>query len=979
MPKTGNNADAAVKPDVEPNKVTYTAVQLLQYYNPTSKDTQKSISYSMFEGVNDEYGVVTFDEETKTATLNKLSISYHQLLNYIAFKSEITVPAMTEYSIDYSFTATYKRTANSISETMVGMCVFYFGNTYEDPNAQDQSSKVEFKCSTSGTNTPAEYVVGDYSSTTNTAKTSTGEISTITYTNDTNEAATYTAYFGVSSYGSAGSTYANTNTTSLVMSDKLTVTAIDVPTVDKKSADFNPKGNTFNFTYDHDRVVLSSVTHKGFSSAAQDVSGEVFIDENGGCLLTDAGVYTFNFDIADYCGAVWNSDTNDQTTKKIEITINTPTVDIPYVANDERPYTGATQAFTLYEFDTDKVKVEKVEPGNTSNSVTAAGGGAIVATTSSFEALNADTYTITLKLADADNYVWSDEQGGNGTRTLTFTITKKDLKFTFDCSEKNSAGNAEWEYGKSDVVITATADSIDGDQLSLVFYYDSKTNHLEASTSGKISEISMPSTIATGEHALVVDFSDNSGANANYEIVSGSYSFNVKAASVDTSYSWKYYEGTTDKGAIAEGAEISYKLNTTFSVEIVIPSDQSYIEVGDYSDEKGSKVGSYKTTVTLTSTDEKNLFSDGNGGYTDTTTLTLNWSIVQKEIDLTKVPFEYNDGENGWIAYKSDNPPQISDNKFSVRIPDANLPEGVTSVTASNYVNAFGPGTIKFDFEFVLDDNYKSSTGSNTVAYSMETTGKQIKASWKLSSLKDADGEDICDEYGVPYYVYYLDIDPSDPVYPFINYEYYTDGGSSYGEIISGGLDTVIAPVEDGGMGASSQNSIIIYVRAYIGPDKNGNPAPTTNGVANYYLKFSDSDPEYKKMTVGTDKRVVDLSEGDLTYITYGETADLNKLYSVIVRTTNAPLNTSLYTVAFYNDDDLIEEDIKNVDFSKLNASVYKLVFALTDSAKEDYVLTKSSLNFTVKPVELTVPTLKDGATFTFNGDTQGITSSLDN
>ncbi|MDE6867782.1 MAG: hypothetical protein K2J83_01395, partial [Clostridia bacterium] len=925
----------------------------------------------MFEGVNDEYGVVTFDEETKTATLNKLSISYHQLLNYIAFKSEITVPAMTEYSIDYSFTATYKRTANSISETMVGMCVFYFGNTYEDPNAQDQSSKVEFKCSTSGTNSPAEYVVGDYSSTTNTAKTSTGEISTITYTNDTNEAATYTAYFGVSSYGSAGSTYANTNTTSLVMSDKLTVTAIDVPTVDKKSADFNPEGNTFNFTYDHDRVVLSSVTHKGFSGAAQDVSGEVFIDENGECLLTDAGVYTFNFDIADYCGAVWDSSSNDQTTKKVEITINTPTVDIPYIDKNSQEYTSEELTFTLMDFDGDLIKVDKVTASNSANSATFDVG------TQNFKATNADTYTVTLKLADEDNYVWSDDVGGNGTRTLKFVVTQKELSLKYESSHTNSLGNAEWKADDNDVTITVTDDSFDGDDLSLIFYYDAKGNSLGTSN-GKSTELDMTG-IVSGEHTLYVDFAVKTGVNANYTISNGSYSFNVKAASAQTDFKWVYYEGDTKKEYIEDGGKITYKKDTTYKVELVIPDDAK-IEVLGYQAQSGSAVKSYKTTVSIKSTDPENLFYDEDGNSSETTTLTLNWSIEQAEVDVENVKFEYNGGE-GAKTYDASNPPEYTELNFTITVPEANYPEGVTNINVIYDGDRKGPGTIYFHLEFTLDSNYKSSTDETLVKYSMEISGKKVSVGWILTDLKDENGNEVKDENGVTYQVYVLDLDQSDPLYKYINYEYYEKSGSTYGEIISEGIMHVVTPTAQGGLGAGyNGHTETVYVRAYIGTDSLGNSAPSLNGVPYYVLDFGVQS-EYKIMTVGENKDPVDLSAGEVTFITYGEKVEnVGDLYSLIKRLDKEELSPSFYTVALYKGTTLVNKDINAVDFTKLDAGTdYKLSFALTEAAAESYALTSSSLKFTVKPVELTAPTLKDGATFTFNGDKQGITSSLDN
>ncbi|MDE7265028.1 MAG: hypothetical protein K2N52_01985 [Clostridia bacterium] len=366
-------------------------------------------------------------------------------------------------------------------------------------------------------------------------------------------------------------------------------------------------------------------------------------------------------------------------------------------------------------------------------------------------------------------------------------------------------------------------------------------------------------------------------------------------------------------------------------------------------------------------------------------TITFKWTIEEKEVDLSKIDFEYWNGldvdtlgNQIWQKYDPKDPPQKSGGNFQVRIPNSNLPEGVTSATAVyGESSRKGPGTMTFDFEFTLDSNHKSSTGSNTISYSMDITGQQVPVNWTLTTLKDANGDDVLDDQNVPYYIYVLDVDPTDPVYPYIEYEYYVSDGAGGYTIISGGIEEVIRPASAGGMGASSTTPKTVYVRPVL-----SSSAPTTNGISDYVLKFSTSGVEYKKETVGTDKDIVDVTAGT-TSMTYGGSVTVADIFKATVRnsdgTPGAALNSAFYTVELYDGTTLLTNNLSSFDFSTLDAKTYQLVFEIKSLYEESYALANSGLDFVVKPVELVVPTLKDGVTLTFNGEEQKLADSLQN
>ncbi|MDE7452870.1 MAG: hypothetical protein K2N22_00495, partial [Clostridia bacterium] len=367
--------------------------------------------------------------------------------------------------------------------------------------------------------------------------------------------------------------------------------------------------------------------------------------------------------------------------------------------------------------------------------------------------------------------------------------------------------------------------------------------------------------------------------------------------------------------------------------------------------------------------------------------ITFDWTIEKKEVDLSAVAFEYTtDGWQSYATYSSTNPPEGdgATTYFEVRFPLTSLTNiGVTGTpTVSNYGNQFGPGDVTFDVDFTLDGNHKAKSGQNEhqMTYTMKTTGKKLAVKWKRVQLTDSNGDPVKDSLGMPYYVYELDTTdlPADAL-QYIKYEYYTDNGGTIGSLISGGSDVVNHKsfdyiINPTGMNANSQNPKQVFVKVVLDNVPMMGPA---NDVPQYVFDTT-GDPSDKRITVGDNRKAVDVTATTVTSMTYKGSVNIADAYEVAINTPHVVLQPNQYTVALYLGADLINADATAQDYSQLDAGKYTLKFTLASSMDAQYALTSDSLSFEIKPKEITVPTVKAGVTFTFNGLDQQLEAQLD-
>lgn len=633
------NAFAAVKPDnsVAGTAVTYSVTNgsdgkpiTKMYRNPTNKNTiTEPMPYSTLEDVgivneaNGDVGEVSFDTSTETATLTKAkSQQFHQICSYVAFNAQITVPALTEYTVEFSYVITVIRyVSSSSSTTSVGVEFLYYGNDYDNSAAKDMSEEMIFSYRDTEPSEGAQYRYAHkyYASkaSSGTAYTITpstsgaSAIPSITITNDTNNSVTYTAYFGFYSYGSSGTDYYNWYINTLEMSDTITVTAIDAPTVDKTEADYDASGNIFNFTYDSDHTDYT-VVYKDPANRTKDVTAECTINTDGNCTLTGAGTYTFTFKIKDICGGVWDSSTNDQSDKKIVITIKYKTVAAPS-GTIEPEYNGDKQSLstllsppswydaTVYE-DTSIIAID--------DEFTDAGNNEVTATLVS------------------DAYYWSD-YASNPTkaRTFNFNIKKKKLEVTFE----DVGGRLVAKYDESQLY---DRDKVDGRKPQVITKY-SKDGSLDGATT-TVTGLGNWYAIAVtdGDYNFYVDAKQAftvSKQSVNCPTLSAGYDASAQYSGGEQSFVFDgfdssvmsytapegalSFDGTTLKAKDIKKYEIVYFLKDTSLYEwsdssvlgksVTVEITKKQLEV-EFEDKNGCLVAKFK--------DENEIYSDDKNG-----------------------------------------------------------------------------------------------------------------------------------------------------------------------------------------------------------------------------------------------------------------------------------------------------------------------------------------------------------------------------
>ncbi|MDE6058460.1 MAG: hypothetical protein K2G44_00210, partial [Clostridia bacterium] len=416
---------------------------------------------------------------------------------------------------------------------------------------------------------------------------------------------------------------------------------------------------------------------------------------------TNAGTYSVKFQLLDTKNYVWDVGTNgtnaDQTaTVKVDPKkLTVPTITAP------QEYTGSALQFVLADFNAGQyIKVNSASAAN-GNTVTGAGGATIVDTTDTFEAVKVDKYTVSLSLRDTTNYAWSD--GTNTAKNVEFEITQKELLSAPPVSsEVNGTGGAEWNFGDGTVTITITDDRATGENINLLCYYDiaggtSKSNTLTSTTTGNVTTITMPASIAVGKYTLTVELNGNTGDNANYKITkNNTLDFEITSGKIDPSkYDWTYTKDGAAGGTSANDGSLKVpfelKAGSTvdgvkYELSIQIPTADASAVVVDtskyvngYQVRSGDKVNTYKTIVALKSIDTDFQF-EVNGNMQSTCEVEFNWEIEKGTFDLSNVKWEYTtDNGKSWTEYDSSNPPQYNDGNYvTVRVKATTLPNGLT-------------------------------------------------------------------------------------------------------------------------------------------------------------------------------------------------------------------------------------------------------------------------------------------------------------
>ena len=458
-----------------------------------------------------------------------------------------------------------------------------------------------------------------------------------------------------------------------------------------------------------------------------------------------------------------------------------------------------------------------------------------------------------------------------------------------------------------------------------------------------------------------------------------------------------YKETVSDDGNGGQEVTVDYEYNDASSpvlkIENYSSNGGSVKKASNVNLDSNDDVIAYKTTVKvkLVDTNGYSLKATGNPSHvrvntTDNTAeIDFTWYIDRAKVDLSKVEYEYGwiddtTGEVKWEGTYSDkSKPSFRDSNVSIRVKSgvngSAYPDGITNavINSSDYLtDRDAPGAVTAKVNYTLDPNYyyeddngTKYTGSFTANGGIELAKKKIPVSWVLDTLKDANGNEVLDDNGLPYQIYVLDFgsDP-DNLAQYIKYEYYyadvsdpsnpvvdtlIPAGSS-GTTTNAQLDYLIDVDGAGRFPAGGGTSTVakpIFVRAVIdatvtGSDKYElNVAPGTQ--AEQYTKFGQ-----KKNLVE-----VDVIKSEIEY----GTAIANSDEVFTVKKGTATYSKAMYTAKIYaGTDDTTAVDVSTFDFSQANAGTYTVKLTLKPSAADSDALNKTSFEIEITAKEIELP-----------------------
>ncbi|MDE7265280.1 MAG: hypothetical protein K2N52_03300, partial [Clostridia bacterium] len=568
-------------------------------------------------------------------------------------------------------------------------------------------------------------------------------------------------------------------------------------------------------------------------------------------------------------------------------------------------------------------------------------------------------------------------------------------------------------------------------------YYLTSNSGTKTPISGTSLDVS---NLAAGNYTVEVTLVANgetgySADNKNYTIDSNSkntQAFKIDAGGADTSgLVWSYQKDDNPSANLFGGEDgaqtvIKYALKSDGSASVYkipapeIPTDYNYLSIDTTKFTGGLKTvkvengvetevtggcslaGEYKTYVALKTTSNF-LFDEGDATSTDRLegVAVISWTISKAEVDLSGLKLEYgwvNDdtGEIDWVEYSADNPPTFKDAFVSIRVKSgvdgASYPAGIVNVddiATNNYLTDRDiPGTVSATAKFTLDSNFvyvdsNEVTHEGTFNYvvSIELAKKKIPVSWTLDTIKDANGEEVLDDNGLPYQIYVIDFGAdTDGLSQYVKYEYYyadvTDpanpvvGGAvpvqMSGTTTNGQLDYLIDVDGAGKVSGTSTKTVSIFVRAVIDTSVSGSEYYELNLPAGTYAE------EYTKLGQKKTLVSVDIHKEEIEYGT--EISNLSELYEI--KKNNSIYSANSYTALIYAPNSSEGVNISDFDFATADVGEYIIKFALKASVSESDALNKTSFTLTIVAKEIEIPEIS--VKIEFNGETLNFADYLD-
>ncbi|MDE6362079.1 MAG: hypothetical protein K2L53_03795, partial [Clostridia bacterium] len=594
----------------------------------------------------------------------------------------------------------------------------------------------------------------------------------------------------------------------------------------------------------------------------------------------------------------------------IDFSIDKTKVNKPSIATKEKPYTGEDITFTLAQY-SDKVSVKITPPD----------GKTAVHKDGVITVKDAGTYTVSISLADNGvSTCWYTTSATEdiASYTIEIKVTQKKLNTSIACSDTDFS----WDAGEQQTM-TITDERISGDNIDYYVYYlksgeSAKYDEIDSAKQivGNSVIVTMPNDLGIGSYTFVVELRSNSTSsdNGNYYIDGDSKtrSFTVVGNGItvtEKDIKWKVNNvgiGELTDGKLLltyNGSAYIFSVDESNLKALGVKIDTSKGTRGLEGDIERTVVGlSYKVTVWLCNYD--------NTYDTYSASFTLSYEIRQGKYDMSKVKWDYTDGE---LKYNTNYQTVtltglpgtltvIEDGYEGNR--QRNAGEGyVASVlgfdnTDSNYVTPMydRQDTYEGDFAWTLT----WSIGKATLNLEWESVDTQDSAgnAFKLPRVKGENAQ-------------FVDSN---------KYRYYKSNGVSVGEEISLGDITV------------GESAVRYWIEAVL----------TDNASVNYEISEATKKTSFR---VGSDgeKITVELESTTFTYD--------GKAHGEELRVTEGTMRLERINKTYYRDS--VNEDNK-LEGAPTDAGDYIVVLSLKEEDEVDYALTKTQIEFIIAKAKIT-------------------------
>ncbi len=625
-----------------------------------------------------------------------------------------------------------------------------------------------------------------------------------------------------------------------------------------------------------------------------------------------------------------------------------------------KTYDATTQQVNITNFETTKVAISGYYKKNASGTYVMTSDVSWTAGNTYVEVKNAGEYR--LEFSVSSDYVWSDGSANTDKKTVDFTVKQKEL--TVAVTNDEATNSWGWQGGNTINIKIAITGVESGDNIAYDgFYYDNASPATPVDTqAGAYNSASgayeaalvVSGTTSTGTYTVNATLTAGVDETDNYVLPSGTgaalpKSFTVLAQNVNVSLlSWQVIasnDPTSTPVSIAENGTVKYglydvsgtatpitytvQLDTTNFTAMYLLIDTSTKPTG-YTNNRGSAVGAYTTTVDIKAADNDHKILDGSGNPVSSITLTLHWEIVKGDFDVSGIVWEYVDTD-GVTVNDYTRPLSYADGlMYTLRVKSSSLPVGLT--LNSGYTGmkraVIGNHTAQLTAADVTYDTANFNAPDFTqMKLAWEITKKQIPLVWKQEKHSNTNPS------GKDYNISVIDCDPA--IAANIGYKYYDN---------TTGQALTLAQIDAMAVGNAQ---FTVKVEAYL-----------ISGNNTYMLGDGTTSDFTTTFEVGDGKQLATVTVADKGSAEY----EAGKQYftpsdiKVTDDGTGNAIPTSFYTVTYYRGTSADPANMLPAGEYPEAAGDYYIEIELTAAASGAYSLSKSGFVLTIAKQKVGVP-----------------------